>query len=122
MFAAFDPDIRDTNRFIDRVLSTEKGQLALKVWDKAVDLSPVYSGRYRDSWQISIGSLSFRFNNSSTTPGSIPRPTAPSITIAGKAMDKVFVSNGAPYSYLVEYGGPRNPAHHVAYRAVRASL
>jgi len=122
MFASFDPDVRATNRFLERALVTEKGELALKVWQKAVDISPVFSGRYRDSWQISVGELSFRFNNSSQAANSIPKPTKPSITVAGTAMDKIFVSNGAPYSYLVEYGGILNRAHHVAYRAVSASV
>jgi hypothetical protein len=122
MFASFDTKIGDLNRFIDKALAQEKGQLAVKIWNKAVDFSPVYSGSYRASWQISIGALSFKYDNSSNSPGSVPSPTVPSITLAGRAMDKIFVSNGAPYSYLVEYGGPTNPAHHVAHRAVSASL
>ncbi len=122
MYASFNPKIADLNDFIDKAIATEKGRLAVKVWQKAVDLSPVYSGSYRASWQISIGALSFKYNNSGSAKNSVPAPTAPSITVAGKAMDKVFVSNGAPYSFLVEYGGPMNPAHHVAYRAVSASV
>lgn len=122
MFAKFDPGITEINRFLDKAIASEKGRLAIKIWHKAVDFSPVYSGRYRSSWQISVGALSFKYNNVSRQPNSIPAPTIPSITLAGKAMDKVFVSNGAPYSYLVEHGGPKNPAHHVAFRAVSASV
>jgi hypothetical protein len=122
MFASVDSDIAGIKRFMDKALATEKGKLAIQIWEKAVDLSPVYSGSYRASWQISIGALSFKYDNSSRQPNSIPRPSIPSITLAGKAMDKVYVSNGAPYSFLVEYGGPKNPAHHVAYRAVSASI
>lgn len=122
MFASFNPEISDLNKFIDKTLSKEKAELAIRVWGKAVDLSPVYSGSYRASWQISIGALSFKYNNSGSERNSVPRPTVPSITLAGKAFDKVFVTNGAPYSYLVEFGGPSNPAHHVARRAVGASV
>jgi len=122
MFASFNPEIDDTKEFIDKAINSEKGELAVKVWEKAVDLSPVFSGRYRASWQISIGGLSFTFNNTSSQPNSVPAPTAPSFTVAGRAMDKVFVTNGAPYGHFVEYGSPTNPAHHVAHRAVGAVL
>ena len=122
MFASFNPKIDDTKDFIDKAINSEKGHLAVKIWRKAVDLSPVYTGSYRASWTISIGSLSFMYNNSGSTPNSVPSPTAPIFTVAGEAMDKVFVTNGAPYSHLVEYGGPNNPAHHVAFRAVSASI
>lgn len=122
MFASFDPKISDLNKFIDKAISTTKGQLAIQIWRNAVDFSPVYSGRYRASWSISIGEMAFKFNNSSRQPNSVPAPSRPDLFIAGKAMDKVYVTNGAPYAYFVETGGPKNPAHHVAHRAVSAAI
>lgn len=84
---------------------------AIDIFNYVVDISPVDTGAYRASWQITEGSPSYYFvgrqprgkHSLSAVPTRLPPPVAPT-GLSTKFYRKFYVSNGAPYAYRLEFG------------------
>lgn len=101
----------------DRVALRVKAELDDKVRTKTVALftriinrTPVFTGCARANWNVSIGQPNFSFDRNER---SINRALAEVTKVYSYPSGSVaYLSNGAPYIRLLEYGGyptPRKP-------------
>jgi len=94
---------------------------ALAIFDYAVKISPVDSGAYRQSWNISEGSPVFFYaGKSSDLLGVLPPPSAPT-NLSTKFYRKFFVTNGAPYAMRIEHGWSGQAPLGVLRQAIKAT-
>lgn len=78
-------------------------QSAEQIFQAVVSLSPVDSGAYRASWDLSEDYPTFKWVGRHRNTGSpLPPPTMNSVS--SKFYRKLFVSNGAPYAGRIEDG------------------
>ena len=76
---------------------------ALAIFDFCVDYSPVDSGAYRASWNISEGSPEYKFvGRQPRFSTELPPPARPKLSTL--FYRTFFVTNGAPYAGLLEDG------------------
>lgn len=115
--ASFNANFRTIQRDIDDLVVKETEKVANAVWTEAVRISPIWTGAYVNSWLVSYGSPTFVYADSYKRSGGGSRPSSPAV--AGQPYQLAYVTNGAPYATLVEFGGPKNTAHLVAERASR---
>lgn len=99
--------------------------LALQVWNGAVDRTPTLSGELRASWNVSKGSPNYKvvgLPRSSPGPSlsPLPRPTAPALVAGSLRSAKYFVTNGKSYAGHVELGSVTVPPHLMLTRAIQA--
>ena len=83
--------------------------VAKAIWKGAVDRTPVGSGELRASWNLSVGSPSYKVVGSTdSSPGpsaaTIPSPSMPNIRVPNIGQAKFYVTNGKSYARYVEYG------------------
>ncbi|MFZ1704748.1 MAG: hypothetical protein WAT79_10415 [Saprospiraceae bacterium] len=82
--------------------STEEmaSKLAVQVFDEAVKRSPVFSGSYKASWNISKDGPDYIYNDIHNAPFS----RSASRSSEYKNFKRLYVTNGAPYGVMLEYG------------------
>jgi hypothetical protein len=106
---------------LESFVASQVNDLAVRSWQLAVDLSPVWTGSYRNAWTVSHSSPRYRYKRLSRefNPNA-PKPSKPRIQLGRKPFKRVYLTNGSPYAELVEFGGPNNPAHYVLQRVMEA--
>lgn len=106
-------NIRQFNQFmrnitpeIEEKLGEIRRWVAIEIWTRVTQKSPVDTGRFRASWNIEEGSpdLSVR------PEGRYGQPLMPS-NISDRPFAKTFVSNGLPYGERLEFGWSRQAPH-----------
>ncbi len=76
---------------------------ALAIYHYCVDHSPVDSGAYRASWNISEGYPEYVWvGRQPRNSAELPEPPTPKLST--KFYRTFFVTNGAPYALRLEYG------------------
>lgn len=96
--------------------------IAVAVWNGAVDRTPVQSGELRASWNISPGKPSFAVVGASDSAAAaispLPRPSLPMLKVGSLRRPKFFVSNGKTYASYVEFGSATNVPRLMLTRAI----
>ena len=121
---------KPTRSFIPKLkkrASEKTLELAKAVWLGAVERSPVASGEFRASWNISQGVPNYNTVGSpDSSPGSsgasLPPPTMPNIEVAPLRNARYFVSNGKEYAGYIEYGSITLPPRLVLQRSIEAAV
>lgn len=93
---------------------------AQKVYDGVVKRSPVYSGQFRASWNISQGAPNYATADSGGSPASPLTAPKQKAKLFGPPY-VLFVANGKPYAQKLEEGSS-DQAPHGIMRATLASL
>jgi len=96
--------------------------IAVAVWEGAVDRTPVHSGELRASWNISPGKPSYEVHGlpdrAADSISPLPKPGLPLLKVGSLRRPKFFVSNGKTYASLVEYGSATNVPRLMLTRAI----
>ena len=77
----------------------------LELQTSMVEMAPVDSGRFKNNWQVGLGSI----NTDTSAPpdksgtGSISRAKA--ALVNWKAGETIYLTNSLPYAYRLEYEG-----------------
>lgn len=79
---------------------------AQEFYDGVVFNSPVYTGQFRASWNISEGSPNFKTVDVGGSPSN-PLPPPRQIAKATSDFPIFFISNGKPYAEILENGNHR---------------
>lgn len=84
---------------------TRNKRIAFKLFDSVVELSPVRTGQFRASWQMTINYI-----NNTVVIGGAPGnplgpPKRPNLDLKTRR-DKVIISNAHRYGEYLEYGTP----------------
>lgn len=84
-------------------------KVALELYSKVVQKSPVDSGRLRGNWNVSINSIdSSEYGIDAGSLGSLPSGSGLVRSVSAlssfKIGDTIFVTNNMPYVYKLEYG------------------
>jgi len=86
---------------VSKISQNSAKKLAEQIYNGVVSRSPVDSGSYRASWLVSDGVAEFVYNEYPEGAAAPP----PSFSYEPKAkFPRLFITNGAPYSKLIEYG------------------
>jgi hypothetical protein len=76
---------------------------------KIVLRTPVYTGRARANWNVSLGRANYSVTNSTNEARAL---TQVDKVLSLPVGSKIFLTNGVPYIRVLEYGGyPLNPKH-----------
>lgn len=99
--------------------------IALQVWNGAVDRTPVASGELRASWNLSVGRPNFTtVGNKNSSPGvgvsALPRPVTPALVKVPLNKARYFIANGKSYANNVEHGSNTIRPHLMLTRAVQS--
>lgn len=96
--------------------------IAIQVWNGAVDRTPVQSGELRASWNISPGKPSFAVfglpDSAAARISPLPKPGLPLLKVGSLRRPKFFVSNGKTYGPYVENGSATNVPQLMLTRAI----
>lgn len=98
----------DISKFRDRMgesVQKKTERLTQKVVDKLIAISPVYTGNFRQSWNVSENTPNFV-----TVKSGDPNSPLPPISLSVKAVSKfpvLFITNGQPYGAILENGNHR---------------
>lgn len=77
-------------------------RIAQEIVNGVIARSPVLAGDYRSSWNVSEGSMEFKFNNNGNPASPTP---APAIVVSSNvALPHFYITNGAPYAQQLEKG------------------
>lgn len=78
---------------------------AVKLFEMCVKLSPVDSGAYRASWNLSMDFPDYKWVGRQPRNSSpLPPPYIDKHSLSTKFYRKFYVSNGAPYALIIEGG------------------
>ena len=91
-------------------------RITQKLVDEFIEMSPVYRGHFRASWNVSEGAPQFKYTlgGSPSSPLSGPRFQVRST----KDFPVFFITNGAPYAKKLEYGS----SEQAPYGIVRVTI
>ena len=107
----------DPETFIDVVLDGHKRaceKVALEVYSRVIDLTPVYSGSLRASWNISHTVPNYSYVTGGHPSNPLSPPQVPTSLEGLPRMPTIHIANGTPYASYVNDGGPNNvPVHMV---------
>lgn len=79
-------------------------ETAYKLWDAIMELSPVRTGQYRASWNMTVDQPKYTTVDVGGAPGSpLPPPKRPYLR-ASSGLPTVYIVNGKPYAERIEYG------------------
>lgn len=91
---------------------------ALAIFEACVKLSPVDSGAYRASWNVSENEPVFIYAGKPIERGVVLKP--PSLPrLSTKFYRKFYVTNGAPYALRLENGWSGQAPYGVLRQAIR---
>jgi hypothetical protein len=77
-------------------------RFVLDLLSSVVRLSPVNTGRLRNSWQVTLGSPSAGETNYGSVEGV---KSAAAVAVKGFQLgEQVWIQNGVPYAYVIEKG------------------
>lgn len=76
-------------------------KLAIDMFTYVVNHSPVESGSYRASWNLSFDRTRSKFIDNRGNSNVLPPPTIPKLP---DKFTKLYVTNGAPYAEALENG------------------
>lgn len=103
-----------------RVYELTRGR-AIAIFEHAVEISPVDTGAYRQSWTVSEGAPKvFYAGKPADLKIELPPPSAPT-NLSTKFYRKFFVTNGAPYAMRIEHGWSGQAPQGVLRQAIRAT-
>lgn len=109
--------------FLKRRVVKKALDVATRVWDLAVDLTPVRSGELRASWNLTQGSPSYDVvglpDSASDFGSPMPRPAKPNLPDVDLSDAVFYVTNGKKYAPYVEYGTKNNPPRLMLTRAIQ---
>lgn len=95
-------------------------RITQKLVDGFIDLSPVDSGNFRASWNVSEGYPDYVIVTNGVRGAAI---SAPTFTVKAKSLFPVFyITNGQPYAEALEYGWSKTQAPYGMVRITIASL
>lgn len=106
-----------------KIKATAEG-VAMYALEKAVELSPIMSGRFAASWRITTP-------NSGAGPagrghwdraGAMAEAEGASLPAISRIMygSKFTLENATPYAQFIEYGSPHTEAHYITRRVAQA--
>lgn len=98
---AFDQFMRNIVPEVEGQIGKMRRWIAVEIWSQVTRMSPVDTGRFRASWNISEGSPDM-----STQPEGNHGPPSRS-HVSDRPFEKTFVSNGLPYGERLEFGWSR---------------
>jgi hypothetical protein len=110
----------DINRIMGRFkedVRTKAERVTQQLYDKVVEFSPVYTGRFRASWNISEGAAEYLNVDQGGEKGN-PLAAVSRKAKATSPFPIFFITNGRPYGQVLEHGGPRNAPHGMVRRAI----
>lgn len=100
-----DVDFKDIMDEVKNLVSGEKARVVQKCIDAAIDMSPVYRGRFRRAWRVSYGYPQAVSVNSGGTPTSpLPKPKIKVSRFDTVLKTDAFITNGQPYAEALENG------------------
>ncbi len=100
---SFRVDLNRVRSKIGEAVKVKAERITQKLVDSFVEDSPVYSGNFRASWNISEGFPIYRSELGGSPASILP---APSFNVKAKTLFPVFfITNGKPYARFLEYGG-----------------
>lgn len=90
--------------------------IALSVYENAINLSPVDSGTFKSLWRMSYDNPMYVWSGRRT-----PNPGV-KIPYSNKFFAKIYVANGAPYAYALENGHSSEAPNGVLQPAIRIAM
>lgn len=78
-------------------------ELASVVFEGVVDRSPVYTGSFRASWRMKLGSEDLSVTDGGTPDAPLAAPKTPKLTNIPN-FPTIFITNAKPYGLRLEYG------------------
>lgn len=109
--------------FLKRRVSRTALESATKIWEIAVDLTPVNSGELRASWNLSQGEPNYATvgspESSKRSGPPMGKPGKPVLPMVDLNDSVFYVTNGKRYAPYVEYGSPKNAPRLMLTRAVQ---
>lgn len=113
----------EPDEFIDVVLDGHKKiceNVAIEVYAKIVDLTPVHSGSLRASWNLTHTSPDYTYVTGGSAENPLSAPQIPDHIEGLPRMPTIHIANGTPYASYVNDGGPRNVPVHMVELALEA--
>lgn len=78
------------------------GRVVRSIYNQVIKLSPVLTGNFRASWNVSMDAPEYIMETSGSEDNVVqPRPF-PNIRI--RQLGVVYITNGQPYAKMLEYG------------------
>lgn len=120
MRGTFKVNISRVRSKIGEAVTAKAERITQKLVDGFIEASPVYSGSFRASWNVSEGYPDFRVVTGGSKEAPLP---APEFKIKAKTVFPVFyITNGQPYAQMLEYGWSYLQAPYGVVRVTIASL
>ena len=97
----------DVSKFVEK--AKDRGDLvvrkiSLDLLTRIVRRSPVDTGRFRNNWMTSVGSMNSTTSEATDKSGAQAIARAEAALDQARAGDRVFLSNSLPYARRLEYG------------------
>lgn len=90
--------------FVQEETKSHTYATANRLWDEIIRLSPVYTGQYRASWNMTVDREVTKTVDIGGAPGApLPPPKRPYLRSSQK-LPTVYIVNGKPYAERIEYG------------------
>lgn len=116
----FRVDIGRIRAKIGEAVTERAERITQKLVDGFIELSPVDSGNFRASWNVSEGYPEYVVVTEGMRGEAI---SAPVFTVKAKTLFPVFyITNGQPYAEALEYGWSKTQAPYGMVRMTIASL
>lgn len=95
-------DKLDVDAFIEKSMKNAKAELALKIYQNAVRMSPVDTGFFRSSWNCSASAI-----EPATGRGIMNANSVRSTVKAASEFEDIYVSNSVVYANEIENGSSK---------------
>lgn len=87
---------------VNKTVAEKTLEIGERIFDEVVARSPVHSGSFRASWNVSVNQPVFVYNVGGSQQSPLQPPKWPRLSI--KNGDKIQITNGAPYAGRIENG------------------
>lgn len=102
MQASFRVDLNRVRSRLRESVSQKAVRVAQGLLDSFISRSPVYSGNFRASWNVSEGKATYVRISSGSVYATLPPPKIK--IVATNSFPVFYITNGQPYAQALEYG------------------
>ena len=79
-------------------------KVALDIYSKVIDRSPVDTGRFRGNWNFAYGNIDYSINGVPDKSGSATKASAAVKVLSNTSGQDIFITNNLPYAQRLENG------------------
>ena len=97
----------DLERFAEKTgikANTVIKKVAFDITNSVIDMSPVDTGRFKNNWNLSIGSINTSTTESTDLSGAGAMRRASASLASFQVGDSIYISNSLPYAQRLEDG------------------